>query len=1010
MRLSEHNVVCGSVLLVGLLLLPVTLTAQRAEQSGIAGVVRDTSGAVLPGVTVEAASPALIEKVRTVVTDGEGRYSLVDLRPGSYAVTFTLAGFGTVKRDGIELPGGFTATVNGELKVGTIEETVTVSGAAPLVDTQNVKRQNSISETLLATLPTGSQSFGALANVVPGVSFNGTIASNTGSGGVYAENQTVGNQRGGSSFHGKSGLNAMYDGMNINDGKGQHGYVANAYTAEEMIVETGGISAESKNTSVTFNMIPKEGGNTFRGSGDGHFATSGMQTGSNVTAVLRARQYNTPSHINYIRDGAVTLGGPIAKDKLWFFTAHRLTASKNVVGGVFYNATQGTPFYTPDLSRPGNTEEWYRADAVRLTWQVSAKNKVNVFGDNMHDDTRKYFAAGQAPEVFTHYDFTPTGLYQVTWSSPVTNRLLIQAGASAAMGHFPVLRQAGVTPDTIAIMNNTAGLLYNAKLPNGATYGIRDSNRYVQRFSVSYITGSHAFKTGFTLDEGTAHLEVGGTPNGINGIGDGISYVFTGPLAAPTPSQIVEYTNPFIQAYRMNADLGIFAQDQWAINRLTLNLGLRYDYFNSKTPRQVEPAGPFVPARTYAAVLNTPNWKDLQPRVGGSYDLFGNARTALKAYVGRYPGTQGSNAIATATNPVNLAISSAFRTWTDDDHDYVPNCDLTNPAANNECGAISDPNFGRANPKASSYADDVLHGWGVRDYTWEVSAEVQQQLGRGWSVQGGYYRNWLGNFTVTDNKAIRQADFTPYSITAPTTPQNGQYLPRGGGDTLSGLYDITPEAFPRPSQNVVDLASHYGKQTQVDDFFAVNFNGRFAKDIRVGGGVDTGRKVTDNCFVVNSPQQLFQCHQVVPFKGNTSVKMNWTVPLPYDVMFSGTFQNVQGTPILATFTASNAVIAPSLGRNLGACGAAATCSASVTGINLIAPGALFEARPTQVDLRVSKILRVTRRTTVQLNLDLYNVLNGSGILQRNNAFGAVWGQPQLIQEPRMAQFGGRVTF
>ena len=180
---------------VMLVLLPVTVSAQQA--SGIAGVLKDTSGAVLPGVTVDAASPALIEKVRSVVSDGEGRYNVVDLRPGTYVVTFTLAGFSAVKREGIELPGGFTATVNADLKIGALEETITVSGAAPLVDTQNTRQARGVTPDVIAALPSGSQTLSVLANIVPGVSFNGTIASNTGSGGTYVENAVSGNLRGG---------------------------------------------------------------------------------------------------------------------------------------------------------------------------------------------------------------------------------------------------------------------------------------------------------------------------------------------------------------------------------------------------------------------------------------------------------------------------------------------------------------------------------------------------------------------------------------------------------------------------------------------------------------------------------------------------------------------------------------------------------------------------------------------------------------------------------------------
>src|SRR5712691_1031624 len=141
------------IVLAGLLLIPRGTWAQSVSAGGIAGVVRDATGAVLPGVTVEAASPALIEKVRTAMTDGEGQYKIQELRPGTYTVTFTLSDFTTIKREGIELTAGFTATVNADMRVGALAETITVSGASPVVDTQNVRTQNVLSRDVLDSLP-----------------------------------------------------------------------------------------------------------------------------------------------------------------------------------------------------------------------------------------------------------------------------------------------------------------------------------------------------------------------------------------------------------------------------------------------------------------------------------------------------------------------------------------------------------------------------------------------------------------------------------------------------------------------------------------------------------------------------------------------------------------------------------------------------------------------------------------------------------------------------------------
>ena len=244
----------GIVALTGALLLAPAARAQQA--SGIAGIVKDTSGAVLPGVTVEAASPALIEKVRTAVTDAEGR-NIVDLRPGTYVVTFSLTGFATFKREDVVLTGGFTATVNADLRVGAVEETVTVRGESPLVDIANVRTQNVVSKQLLDVLPNGNKPMNMIMVLTPGMTMGAnSVVDVTGSRADFG------------SFHGKTGTKSQFDGMGIQNLvlAGSTGYIVNGSTVEEMTVQTSGISAESTADGAVANYIPKEGANIFSGS------------------------------------------------------------------------------------------------------------------------------------------------------------------------------------------------------------------------------------------------------------------------------------------------------------------------------------------------------------------------------------------------------------------------------------------------------------------------------------------------------------------------------------------------------------------------------------------------------------------------------------------------------------------------------------------------------------------------------------------------------------------------
>ena len=982
----------------------------RAQQtSGIAGVVRDSSGAVLPGVTVEAASPVLIEKVRTAVTDGQGRFNIVDLRPGTYTVTYSLVGFNSVKREGVQLTAGFTATINADLQVGALEETITVSGETPLIDTQNTRQQKVISDELLEALPSGQKTAINLVNLTPGMTTVG-LADVGGSLGTY---NAGGN---GTTFHGKTGFKREFDGMRVEnmEGDGNNGYILNAITVQETTVETGGVSAESDMSGVAINMIPKEGGNTFR------FMVSGLFTNEHLSADnfgddLRNRGVTLPSKVINIYDGWGTVGGPIKQDKVWFFAAERIWGNRNQRANTFWNKTQGSPFYTPDPDRPFQPNEYYKSHSVRVTWQASQRNKFNFFVD-VQKNCKCYSGTGltavttTAPEADAQLRFWPQGLAQVAWSAPKTDRLLLEGGFSATISHWPRVANPGVSTDSIRITESSTGFVYGAP---ETLQDLQDSDRYAQRFAVSYITGSHTFKTGFQLGQGVKNLHQYSWSD----------YHYTFNRGVPTT--ITQLATPYTRKERIKADLGIYAQDQWAYKRVTMNAGLRFDYYNAYVPEQHMPATKFVPARDFEPVYNVPDWKDLNPRLGAAYDLFGNGRTALKASLGRYVG-KTAIAIAADNNPVTRSVLSATRTWTDTNGNYSPDCNLANLTANGECGAISNTNFGKVNANATQYSDDVIHGWGSRDYLWDFSTEIQHQLGGGMSLTAGYYRNWYNNFVVTDNRDVTPADYNPYCVTAP----RDQRLPGGGGYQVCGLYDISPARFGRVT-NLVSQAESYGKETYVSNFVNLSLNMRLKSGAQFSAGVDTGRTVNDACFDVDSPGAPAAanlpgvsrtptpftattidgrkiCRAVTPWGANAQLKANGSYPLPGQFAISGTLQNVAGPPITANYTVANAVVAPSLGRDLAACSGRTPCTATV-GIPLVAPQTMFEPRRTQVDLRLTKFVGLSRGR-LQLNLDIYNALNASNVVTLNTNYGASWLQPTSFLTGRLFEIGGQWSF
>ena len=1013
---------CG-VLAWGFIVLTSSGAMAQQGGGGITGTARDASGAVLPGVTVEAASPALIEKVRSVTTDTAGRYSIIDVRPGIYSVTFTLAGFKSVKHEGVELTAGFTATINGDLEVGAVEETITVTGASPLVDATNTRQQTVLSLETLESLPT-TRSIASVLTIAPGMA---PPADTAGATGVRASGP------GGALVHGKSGMKINFDGMRIQNmcGTGQSpGAQYNSIAVQEIAIESGGASAEGAASSVVINMVPKDGGNSFRGEFLGVWSGEALQS-NNLDDELRSRGVTAANTIDQLIDVGGTFSGPISRDKVWFFAAHRYWGSKQQVAGFFFNQTQGTPFYTADLTRPGKRSDHAQSTTGRLTTQAG-RHKFTLFADmqnNCECPNPNALSGNPAlpptgtisPEAWTEFQIEfPTGYYQATWTMPVTSRLLLQAGVGTAIFHWPNVPVAGTSADAISITDTALGLTYNAD-PIGDAIDIGDprtSDRYTQRFSMTYATGSHSFKAGVQVEEGSRIF----ARTGAN-----VLYVFNNRV----PTSVVQYATPYSQTDKLLPDLGLYVQDQWAIKRLTLNVGLRYDYFRGVSPATSLPAGDFVPERSFAEVV-TPRWSDFNPRLGATFDIFGTGKTAVKFSAGRYVNILGVG-VTQQANPMVTSVNNANRTWTDANRNYVPDCDLKNLAGNGECGPILNSNFGKNNPGATVFRDEVTTGFGARPFTWDISAEVQHEVRQGLSVTAGYYQNWMGNIPVTHNMLTTPADYDDYCVTAPTAPQNGFTLPGGGGYQVCGLYDLQPSKVGQVQNEVVPLANYTdGEQGHCAPtvlplesvpcgkahFFSASLNGRFSQGGLYGGGIDTGTTSRDSCWVVNSPQQLLHCDKNIStasafvsssWKANLQIKLNGSLPLPADFNLSGVYINAAGPVILASYTATNAQIAPSLGRNLGTCGTQAVCTAVASGIPLIEPGTQYEDRRSQFDIRLSKGLQVNA-VRIKLNLDLFNAFNANSILAINNTYGAQWRRPTSILNGRLIQLGGELTF
>ena len=998
--------------------------SEALAQAAIAGVVTDGSGAVLPGVTVEASSPSLIEQTRTAVTDGSGQYRIEALRPGAYVVTFTLAGFTTVRREGIDVVGTATTTVSADLRVGAVTETITVSGAAPTVDTRSIRQERVLSRELIETLPFGRTPQTA-ALLTPGASAVSTF------GAVEIGGTNIIMTGGGlTSVHGSRGGDSRVaiDGLSTSGAEGEGAFanlLANIGLAQEVTVNYAAGTAEQALGGVQTNIIPRDGGNAFRVSFFASATTEDLQ-GTNDSQELRDRGLRTPNRIKETYDVNPSLGGPILRSRIWFYTSGRWVRNANYVGGMFYNRNALNPAawtYEPDLAQPAFGDASQPSRSVRVTWQATPKNKISGFYDSQNRCQCPNPSATIAPEatspgVAGNLLYSPLDMLSFGWTAPLTNRVLVEMRTGTRRESYTfdppehpfvnlinVTEQGGLIPG----LSYRGGGIGAANQP----YLDTDGKTWNTTGSVSYVTGSHSFKTGFSnlWNRRFNHWEPRRAQPQEPGA-DYLAYRFNNGV----PNQITQRATPYERVVKQPWDLGIYAQDAWTLQRLTVNAGVRFEHYSSYAPETHIGPGPLVPTRdiTFPRTQML-SFSDVVPRLGATVDLFGTQKTALKVGLNKYMQALGTQVgfMNGALDPVSSLALFVTRSWNDSFFpvgdprrgNYQPDCDLVNVLANDECGIVSDTNFGRATRSTTS-DPSTTSGWGNRPYQWEFSATIDHELMPRLAVSAGYFRRSYGNFTVVDNLALAASDFSTFSVVAPADTR----LPDGGGATISGFRDRNPDTLTRPADNYVRLASDYGDQKQVWSGLDVALNARTVAGVTLSGGVSTGRTETDNCEILAQVPEAGllgapYCRQVTNFLTDVKLQGAYTVPV-VDVQVGASYRSSAGPPIAANVVVPNSAVQPSLGRPLSG------GAANVT-VNLMAPGTLYGDRLNQLDLRFGKVLRVRRLRTV-LSVDVYNAFNANAVLAENGAYRDAtiggWRIPTSILPARFAKFGVQVDF
>jgi hypothetical protein len=997
----------GLALATCLALFPSIVRAQGT----IAGQVTDSTGSILPGVTVEATSPALIEGTRSTVSDGQGRYQISALRPGNYKVTFALTGFRTVVREGIELTAGFIATINIQMPVGAVEETITVAGVSPIVDVQSVTTQTVMTRAVLDAVPTG-RNIQAVGILIPGTGLQ------VGGGAAYSVDVggSGGMQQSPLAFHGNTNSVQQVDGIRFNnlEGAGQYsGMYWNDGMIQEIQYTTSGDSAETQAGGVRINMIPKEGGNSFRGSVFGNYSYEGWD-GDNLDQRLKDRGLLSIGKIQRIWDFNPTIGGPLKRDKLWFhFTFRNWGVNKTVPGS----------FSELDTSRQSVDDSYINSGVLRLTWQMTQKNKLTAH----YDRNVKYrghwgLASTVSEEAAAIEDMPQSYNASAKWTATVTSKLLAEAGLGLytqqyreiyepelptspglAVGTFPVTN-ARYDPYYTAFDETTGN--YRGAWRAGNIYHISGVKNYIA--SLSYVTGSQSLKVGLQESDGISRQS-----DLYRGDIDNIR--FNNGL----PRAVVLRASPRYAVENIR-DLGLYVDEKWTLGRITLSGGVRYDYFNGSAPEQYSGPGTWIGARLTPLTENIPNWRDVNPRLGVAWDLFGNAKTALKFTTGRYV-NQETAGTTRALNPMRQISATDTRLWTDTNGNLRPEL--------SELGPTSNARFGTVVP-AVRYDTDYVDGYDARTGHWNQSFSVQHELRPGLGVTATYAHG--KNFNVLlptrgaiptglfgrgpDNTQWTSADFDEFTIVAPNDPR----LPDNvRGKTVTGLYVIKDAKRP-----LVDdfrtWATEYGDHKETYNGGDFNLNWRMGNGGTVGGGLTWGDAHINDCYVVDDPTQLRFCDRRVDpagglARGGLQVKLLGAYPLPGGWQASASFQSVRGPEIQAVWTSTtfnDTIRFPNSTRtSLGATPSIA--------VQLIEPGTLYDDRLNQMDLRGTRTFG-RGKTRVRLMVDLYNALNGNPVLTRsiplttNDTYApppsVSWGRPVGVLEPRLFKIGAQFDF
>ena len=942
----------------------IAVPAWAQQQTGsISGRAEDTSGATLPGVTVSITSDNLIGGARTAVTDESGTYRFTLLPGGKYTVKFELAGFGTLNIEGVNLNAGGAATVNGKLDLATIQETVTVTSQSPTIDLESSKVAVNWDQQKLDEIPY-SRSLTGLVSLIPG---------------LYATSLDVG----GSSFGTGSGPAARtfgragggvvsYDGMIWDQTYGDFG------TYEEAQITTAAKGADSMNPGVTMNLVVKSGSNTFKGLGSANYQSGDFQS-KNVTPELLQKGYAPGvNKFTKLQDYYGEVGGPILRDRLWFYASHRDASSGNFIPGFVRLADrEQVEFYTK-LQDP----------TAKITYQITKNNKF----EGMFQVGRKWqpyrTASRYVPlESTQNQDSMSLIGPSFKWQSVVSPKSTFEASAQRGGYWWPDIPWTSDVrkTDLSTASGNTAGATRGAFLESD-----REPRRWQYGGTYSYFAElggrNHELKTGYLGWRNIQETRNIGYPNqqqyryrsltGDPGCDEAHNY--DGCFTRPDSVLVYDYPNTTASGEWYNS---FYVNDRITVSqKLTLNVGVRFDRYSSFLPEQGNPGtGPFATKNIfeYKGEEHYPIYSSFVPRVSAVYDLTGQGRIALRTSYGRYTGgSSGASANpgpgADDVNP-NAIITRTYSNW-DGSIPYVPvAANLTSTTGGGTQRTI----------------DLDLKGPYVDEYT----AGLDIGLNRTMTMQFNYVHKRDGDDDQSINLAMPSEAYTVVTNAVDPGPDN-----RTGtaDDRTLQVYSV-PRTYPTFGQNI----EHIVQASRKDKYhaFGVTFNKQYANNWSFLFSVDTDyRDLSDN-DPRNPNEALYG-----PQDGGTGTNNlgrradSWN----YAVRLSGTYLMPWGMTFASSLLAQSGDY---YFREVQ------VRDANNTNIAIRVDPQAGRYGWTKIwDNRVSKRFKTFGNQSIEGEINVYNTLNLNTITAQNNRIGSAYMQPTTILAPRVFKLGVKYRF